>query len=93
MLAEAGVAAAATLSFPDHHPYAASDIDRLIERARQSDADGFATTEKDAVKLTPAMLGRLETLGPVLTARLEVELFEQSAVIEALVSRLAKRTA
>ena len=90
MLTQASLLPAATISFSDHHRYTARDIDRLLDRARSSGADGLATTEKDAVKLTPAMRARLELIGPLLLPRLEVTFVDEQAVLEQLV-RLVTR--
>ena len=38
-------------AFPDHHRYSQSDIDSLIDSARQAGANCLITTAKDAVKL------------------------------------------
>src|ERR1700722_4478661 len=59
MLAEAGCEAVEEVRFRDHHRYTEADIERLVGGARQSGADGFVTTEKDAVKLSGAMRERL----------------------------------
>jgi tetraacyldisaccharide 4'-kinase len=86
---------AEAIAFPDHHAYTGPDIARLLQEARQRGADGFVTTEKDAVKLTPVMRERLETLGPLVVARLGVELVdEQTALLQliALEARLDRRT-
>ncbi|MEO6981875.1 MAG: tetraacyldisaccharide 4'-kinase [Edaphobacter sp.] len=72
--------------FPDHHAYGESDVLRLLERARQCGANGFVTTEKDAVKLTPAIRERLERVGPMVVARLNVELVDEKDVLIQLVS-------
>lgn len=37
--------------FPDHHPYSAADLDRILRSARAQGADWIATTEKDFVRL------------------------------------------
>lgn len=71
MLAEAGVDVAATSVFRDHHRYSLADIERLVELGRAHKADGFVTTEKDAVKLTLKMR---ERLGVVAVPELRVEL-------------------
>ena len=84
-----------TISFPDHHAYTEHDIARLLQEARQRGADGFVTTEKDAVKLTPAMREHLEVVGPLVVARLGVELVdEQQALLQliAMERRLDRRT-
>jgi len=39
------------ITFPDHHRYGKSDIDRIRRAQRESGADCILTTEKDAVKL------------------------------------------
>jgi tetraacyldisaccharide 4'-kinase len=94
MLAEHGYAPMDSTFFPDHHAYNDDDVRLLLKRARQVEANGFVTTEKDAVKLTPILLGHLETLGPVVVARLSVELlYEQEALSQlvGMVGRLDRR--
>ena len=76
MLAGAGVVIAGVERFEDHHRYTVRDVTRLIAAARVVGADGFCTTEKDAVKLTGPMLKRLEEVGPVAVAELRVSLVE-----------------
>nr|WP_255551203.1 tetraacyldisaccharide 4'-kinase [Granulicella sp. dw_53] len=88
MLAACGVVAATSVVFADHHPYADADMSRLIEAATESGADGFVTTEKDAVKLTDAMRARLETIGLVITARLELELLDERAAMDRMIARV-----
>lgn len=48
---------AAFRAFPDHHPYAAADLDDLARWARDAGADLALTTQKDSVKLRVATLG------------------------------------
>jgi tetraacyldisaccharide 4'-kinase len=94
MLAAQGYEPMATMVFADHHAYDEADLRRLIERARQVDANGFVTTEKDAVKLTPIMRDQLETVGPIVVARLSVELLEEQESLSqliAMVGRLDRR--
>jgi tetraacyldisaccharide 4'-kinase len=81
MLAEAGCRAVEEVRFRDHHRYTEADIDRLVGVARERGADGFVTTEKDAVKLSAAMR---ERLGRVVVAELRVELVEAAAAMERL---------
>ena len=88
MLRDAGVNAEVTRTFPDHHRYTTEDMDSLVIAARQADADSFVTTEKDAVKLTPAMLERLQEIGPMCVAELSVELIDGASVIDTLLTRL-----
>ena len=94
MLAGQGYEATATVAFADHHAYGEGDIARLLGEARRCGANGFVTTEKDAVKLTPWMRDRLETVGPVVVPRLNVELLEEKdALLElvGMVGRLDRR--
>jgi len=94
MLAGQGYEPMDTMIFPDHHAYDEGDIRRLIERARQVEANGFVTTEKDAVKLTPILHDYLEAIGPIVVARLSVELLDEQeslAQLVAMVGRLDRR--
>ena len=76
MLGACGVVGVGVERFADHHRYGMRDVTRLIAAARAAGADGFCTTEKDAVKLTAAMRKRLEEVGPVMVAELRVSLVE-----------------
>ena len=73
MLVEAGCKPVEQIAFRDHHVYSDRDITGLIELAARCGADGFVTTEKDAVKLGGAMRERLEAVGPVIAPQLRVE--------------------
>lgn len=88
MLAGQGYEPVETMFFPDHHPYGQGDMTQLLERAQACEANGFVTTEKDAVKLAPRLRERLETVGPVVVARLNVELLEEKDVLAQLVSHV-----
>jgi tetraacyldisaccharide 4'-kinase len=90
MLAAQGYEPMDTMIFPDHHAYDDGDIHRLIERARQVDANGLVTTEKDAVKLTPILHDHLETLGPIVVARLSVELLDEQESLSQLVAMVGR---
>jgi len=90
MLAAQGYEPMDTVIFPDHHAYDDGDIHRLIERARQVEANGFVTTEKDAVKLTPILHDHLETVGPIVVARLSVELLDEQESLSQLVAMVGR---
>jgi tetraacyldisaccharide 4'-kinase len=90
MLAAQGYEPTDTMIFPDHHAYDEGDIRRLIERARRVEANGFVTTEKDAVKLTPILRDHLETVGPVVVARLSVELLDEQESLSQLVAMVGR---
>jgi tetraacyldisaccharide 4'-kinase len=94
MLAAHGYEPMDVMIFPDHHAYDAGDVRRLLERARLVEANGFVMTEKDAVKVTPVLRDRLETIGPIVVARLNVELLDEQESLSqliAMVGRLDRR--
>jgi tetraacyldisaccharide 4'-kinase len=88
MLKAKGVVAAQTVLFADHHVYDDGDVERLIAAAKACGADGFVTTEKDAVKLTSMMRVRMETVGSLVEARLELELVDEKAAVDAMIGRV-----
>jgi len=88
MLVKAGVEVSAVQAFRDHHAYARADVEALVKLAKEHGADGFVTTEKDAVKLTPAMLDRL---GAVTVAELRLGLVEEQEAMDRLLELLATR--
>jgi tetraacyldisaccharide 4'-kinase len=90
MLAGQGYEPTDTVEFADHHAYSEDDVMRLLERARLCGANGFVTTEKDAVKLTPVMRDHLEAVGPIVVARLHVELLEEKDALIQLVSMVGR---
>jgi tetraacyldisaccharide 4'-kinase len=90
MLAGQGYEPMDTMIFPDHHAYDEGDIRRLIERAREVEANGFVTTEKDAVKLTPILHDHLEAIGPIVVARLSVELLDEQESLSQLVAMVGR---
>jgi tetraacyldisaccharide 4'-kinase len=78
---EAGADVVSTQPFGDHHVYTASEIARLVSRARAADAE-LITTEKDFVRLTP-----IERDG-ILTLPVHAE-FEDEAALSEILDRLA----
>ena len=90
MLNAEGCMPVARMDFPDHHRYNDDDVAKLLEKARHSGANGFVTTEKDAVKLTQQMMERLEAVGPVVVTRLSVELVDEASAMQQLVSRVGR---
>ena len=79
-LGAAGAEVAATLPFPDHHPYGAGDIERL-ENLAEAHGAALVTTAKDAVRLPETLRARVA----VLTITLE---WEDEAAIEAILDTL-----
>jgi tetraacyldisaccharide 4'-kinase len=90
MLAAHGYEPMDTMIFPDHHAYGEGDVQRLLERARQVEANGFVTTEKDAVKLTTELRDHLEGLGPIVVARLSVELLDEQEALSQLIMMVGR---
>lgn len=90
MLRAEGFMPVDTVAFPDHHAYSDSDIAHLLERARHRGANGFITTEKDAVKLTPVMRDHLAAVGPLIVTRLNVELLDEKEALLQLLSMVGR---
>ena len=86
MVREAGCEPAANSFFPDHHAYTLPDIARLVDKARRARADGFCTTAKDAVKISPEARKTLETIGPLIVAQLRVSLINEPKATSRLLS-------
>lgn len=73
-LGELGANVVSSMSFGDHHWYTAQDVEQIGKEFARTGAQIVLTTEKDAVKLLPAMIKdlpigaiqqRVEWLGPV----------------------------
>jgi tetraacyldisaccharide 4'-kinase len=88
MLQDSGCGVIETVAFSDHHRYAMADIERVIAVAKSLNGSGFVTTEKDAVKLTVEMRGRLEEVGPLMVVALEAAFADAQAVLGALEAKL-----
>ena len=81
-LASVGAGLAEQVRFRDHHRYTMDDIDRLAELGRRVGCDAFVTTAKDEVKLDVAMRLRLNTVAPLQTAVLTVEIEDEKAALD-----------
>lgn len=88
MVDDAGCALAGRIAFEDHHQYDRADIERLVQLAVDSGANGFLTTEKDAVKLSSSMLEELRAVGPVNVAALDAKFVDPGKVALELEARL-----
>jgi len=88
MLKDAGCQLAEIVAFGDHHAYAMVDMVRMVAMAQECGATGFITTEKDAVKLTDAMMERLRDVGPVCVAGLTARFVDEADVVRELEERL-----
>jgi tetraacyldisaccharide 4'-kinase len=89
MLERAAFRVIATVDFGDHDRYDAASIDRLIKAARDCEATGFLTTEKDAVKLSREMMHRLEQIGPVTVVGLDAKFVDEARVMRDLEARIS----
>ena len=87
-LQEAGCGIIETVAFKDHLPYTAREMEQLVAIAKRLEASGFVTTEKDAVKLAPALRTQLEAVGPVVVVGLEAEFVYPERVARELEARL-----
>lgn len=80
----AGVRPAGFRCFRDHHAYCPTDIAALRQAAERAGANGFVTTEKDAVKLGPFR----EQLGETWVVRLMVELEDPQEAVNTIVGSI-----
>ncbi len=86
-LKELGIELAGMISFPDHHRYTENDLARLLQAKSSTEADGFITTEKDAINL-----GTLaDRLRPLQIARLRLTLEDPEQALSTLLSTLERR--
>lgn len=86
-----GVDMAATKSFRDHHRYQDADIDAILDLARATGTKVCITTEKDAVRMGPTQRARLASAAPLETARLEVSLENEPAIVQQLLAMLVRK--
>ena len=86
-LRTAGIEPAAEAFYHDHHPYSERDIRDLLDLRQRSEADGFVTTEKDAVNLG----GFLSTLEPLAVVLVKMELADAANAVDTMLRRIAER--
>jgi tetraacyldisaccharide 4'-kinase len=84
----AGQSLAEQVIFRDHHHYAQRDMDRLLALKEQTGADGFLTTEKDAINLG-ALTSQLQ---PLRIASLRMELESSDKAITEMLQSLEERS-
>ena len=83
----AGIDPAAEAFFRDHHAYSEKDVRDLLRLREESEADGFVTTEKDAVNLG----GYLEALAPLAVLPVTMELANASQALDAMLRVIEER--
>jgi tetraacyldisaccharide 4'-kinase len=84
-LRELGAELVGTRAFPDHHPYRASQIDRLLRAAERVSAR-LVTTAKDVVRLPPQMRATIEVL------EVEIRWADPAALVELVRTVLGDRS-
>jgi tetraacyldisaccharide 4'-kinase len=82
----AGITPAAEVSFGDHHAYNNNDLQRLLAMRSKLGADGFLTTEKDAVNLGPLQCD----LTPLVIAVLKLTLDRPADLLDTILARIAE---
>jgi len=86
-LRKAGVEPAAEASFRDHNRYSERDVRDLLQLREKSEADGFMTTEKDAVNLG-ALAAQLE---PMCVVPLRMTLENAEAALDEMLRVIGER--
>jgi tetraacyldisaccharide 4'-kinase len=86
-LRTAGIDPVAEAFFRDHHAYTEKDVNDLLGLRTRSEADGFVTTEKDAINLGE----RLQTLKPVAIATVKMELNDVANAVDTMLRFVEER--
>ena len=86
-LRTAGIEPAAEAFFPDHHAYTEADVRALLKLGEKSDADGFVTTEKDAINLG----GYLSSLHPLSVVPVTMTLSDAANAIDSMLRTIEER--
>jgi tetraacyldisaccharide 4'-kinase len=88
-LRTAGVEPVAHALYRDHHAYTERDIQNLLRLRQQSEAEGFVTTEKDAINLG----GFLAALQPLAVVPVKMELVDSANAVDTVLRIVAERRA
>jgi len=86
-LRTAGIEPVAEALYRDHHAYTEQDIRDLQQLRHQSEADGFVTTEKDAINLG----GLLSALEPLAVVPVKMELGDAANAVDTMLRVVAER--
>ena len=86
-LRKAGIEPAAEAVYRDHHAYTESDIRELLALKTGSEADGFVTTEKDAINLG----GYFSALEPVAVVPVKMDLEDAPNAVDTMLRILEER--
>jgi tetraacyldisaccharide 4'-kinase len=86
-LRTAGIEPVAEAVFRDHHAYTEKDVRDLLNLKQQSEADGFVTTEKDAINLA----GLLATLQPISIVPVKMDLVDAANAVDTMLRMVEER--
>jgi len=86
-LRTAGIEPAAEAIYRDHHAYGEKDIRELLALKAHSEADGFVTTEKDAINLG----GFFSALEPISVVPVKMDLVDATNAVDTMLRILGER--
>lgn len=86
-LRTAGIEPVAEAFYRDHHAYVEHDIRDLLNLRQRGEADGFVTTEKDAINLG----GYLAALDPLAVVPVKMELADAANAVDTMLAMIAER--
>ena len=86
-LRKAGIEPAAEAVYPDHHAYTENDVRELLALNATSEADGFVTTEKDAINLG----GYFTALAPISVVPVKMELEDAANAVDTMLRIVEER--
>jgi tetraacyldisaccharide 4'-kinase len=86
-LRTAGIEPVAEAVYRDHHVYSEKDIRELLQVKAQSEAEGFVTTEKDAINLG----GYLAALEPLAVVPVKMELVDAANAVDTMLRMVKER--
>ncbi|HTC79718.1 MAG TPA: tetraacyldisaccharide 4'-kinase, partial [Terriglobales bacterium] len=83
----AGVQPAAEAVYRDHYIYREEDVRELLRVKTESEAEGFVTTEKDAINLG----GYLSALEPLAVIPVKMELLDAANAMDTMLRMVEER--
>lgn len=86
-LRKAGIEPAAEAVYRDHHAYTERDVRELLALNTKSQADGFVTTEKDAINLG----GYFSALAPIAVVPVKMELADAANAVDTMLRIVDER--
>jgi tetraacyldisaccharide 4'-kinase len=89
-LRSAGVEVAGEATFRDHHAYTESDIRDLLRLRAEKNANGFLTTEKDAINLSRNSPELLQSMQPLTAVPLKMELIDADRAVDTMLGTIAE---